>query len=226
MELLQLNDNMNTLTMTTLASRLVPDLTKIEELLGSLEGIENETDAENIKTIIYIKIQEIEPLLDYWLNYLKNVEIFKIEKKTSVQQKIAELEGALGEKKEELQILNWEIKRKDEEIEALKTQVEILSGSEDVVERAHELLDMIEQNKESLALSSNMKEHKDIRGENSPAFKKEARTDEIVNDYKEAGYKITHEMIEKYKMTLQGLKYRLQTAGVYMGRAQKKGAQK
>ena len=224
---MELTERMNILTMTTLASRLVPDLINMENILAGLGNlVENESDVENLRTLVYLANQQIEPLLDHWIPYLKEVDAYKFEKRTSVQTKIAELEGDLGEAKDELKIANWEIKRKDEEIEALKGQVEYLSGFEGVVERAHELLDMIEQNKESLALSSNMKEQKKIKGENHPAFRKDIRTEEMVDDYKKAGNNVTLEMIKKYGLTFQGIKYRLQTAGVYMGRAQKKGAQK
>lgn len=142
-----------------------------------------------------------------------NSEVKDLKMKASDLQKEIELYQVLSNKyKEENEMLR----------EALNNQME-------VVDRAANLMDLIESRinvvANSVAITKRMKDHR-LSGEESPRYLHNIDTDELVEMYKAAGFKLTDDIMTHFrknnpKLNYMTLRDRLVKAGVWRGRQSK-----
>lgn len=143
----------------------------------------------------------------------RNSEVKDLEMKASDLQKEIELYQVLSDKyKEENEMLR----------EALNNQMA-------VVDRAANLMDLIESRinvvANSVAITKRMKDHR-LSGEESPRYLHNIDTDELVELYKAAGFKLTDDILTHFrknnpKLNYMTLRDRLVKAGVWRGRQSK-----
>lgn len=143
----------------------------------------------------------------------RNSEVKDLEMKASDLQKELELYQVLSNKyKEENEMLR----------EALNNQMA-------VVDRAASLMDLIESRinvvANSVAITKRMKDHR-LSGEESPRYLHNIDTDELVEMYKAAGFKLTDDILTHFrknnpKLNYMTLRDRLVKAGVWRGRQSK-----
>ena len=142
-----------------------------------------------------------------------NSEVKDLEMNASDLQKEIELYQILSNKyKEENEMLR----------EALNNQMA-------VVDRAASLMDLIESRinvvANSVAITKRMKDHR-LSGEESPRYLHSIDTDELVELYKAAGFKLTDDILTHFQKACPGVSYvtlrdRLVKAGVWKGRQSK-----
>ena len=121
------------------------------------------------------------------------------------------------------QILSNKYKEENEMLrEALNNQMA-------VVDRAASLMDLIESRinvvANSVAITKRMKDHR-LSGEESPRYLHSIDTDELVELYKAAGFKLTDDILTHFQKACPGVSYvtlrdRLVKAGVWKGRQSK-----
>lgn len=143
----------------------------------------------------------------------RNFEVSELENKASDLQKEIEIYQALSNKyKEENELLK----------KALNNQMA-------VVDRAANLMDLIESRinvvANSVAITKRMKDHR-LSGEESPRYLHSIDTDELVELYKAAGFKLTDDVMTHFQKVCPGVSYvtlrdRLVKAGVWRGRQSK-----
>lgn len=100
---------------------------------------------------------------------------------------------------------------------------ELVLTNKRLIDTNTRLLDILNDNMGAIKLQRQM-QHK---GKEHPCYRHDLSTEEVVKDYMHNGSKITQQMLSKYnkdkehKITYNGLRVRLQKAGVWVSRNEK-----
>lgn len=118
--------------------------------------------------------------------------------------------------------LSEDVNRLENKVDSLNDSVSKLDNTEkdkEIADRINKLdktIDMIDENAKALTFSRKLTNKElvgDMKGDKHPRYKNNVNNDELIKDY-ESGM-ILRELSEKYGMTIQGIKNRLISLGVY-----------
>lgn len=207
---MSLNENVN---INTILNNLRRELDRIEstdyyiELIAKLDQVSlMETDKEivdSIKIGLASFIFDLKDFKDYWSNYCRiyseAVEKDVDDANSELEQLRIKYNTLIGRYKQLLskeEQLNKQIETLDETIKILQKNTKLIAGSVGARKR-------MVANTQPVALKTNIKD------------------DELIEVYKNNGYKITEEMLKyfnkKEKITYDGLRKRLQRLGIWKG---------
>ena len=197
-----------TININVVLGNLEQQLGKLKEQCENiLQRIEVCEDIEDLKVYSNILVSLIVDFQEYWLKYTNTyklaveVDINNLNNKLSHQIQVNE---GLKHRLNELARENKDL------LKIIKDQ-----PSDQLINRCCQLLDLIEANVKVLATSIKIRDQRGKSGQESNSFKAWVNTDELINDYKNSGYRITDAMVKKYGMTIQGMRDRLIKAGEY-----------
>lgn len=203
------------------------DIDKMQRQLDAAAKNKENLDLETES--LRVQVKNLEAEIE---NKDSNLNILSIQLKdtqSKLQSSVAEIEWLkdlepevniddLLKQVDEVNQLRGQLAAKDAELEKLykilgNNIIELLSDSQ-------ALLSLVRENSKALSASVRMRAE-DKRGANSPAYRHDINNDSLVSDYQAAGCSITGEMLNKYNSSWMTLKKRLQSLGVYQGRASK-----
>lgn len=173
-------------------------------------------DTEGLRNIICLLIGSISDFVNDWDTYNKTYKLAVDLDVKKAKDKVEEITAENLVLKERIKNLELDNKKLVEDIKS------VFVDNRSIVDRANELLDAVEKRVGSIAMSRKMKEYTDRSGEKSPVYRRDIDNEDIIKDYKEAGYKVTREMCMKYDTTAPTIIYRLKNLGVYVTRNNKK----